>query len=430
MVRVVLEGRGWRRSLGARDPFLIIRSFRPGKSQIEEGGRTRSVASDPFKLLEEALWSFRPGEVVAVGYLSYDFGLSLLSRPSGSSFPWPPPPDRAEEKGTAWALFWAEGAFAGTVFRVNGAEVAGDVFRATDTEGEIDRRFARTVFRPNGGAEGGWERDRESFARLVEEAREHIGAGEVYVINLSRRWEGSFAGNPARIYGRLRKLNPEPFRAYWEEEGFALALASPELFLRLRGRRVLTRPIKGTLPREEDPGRLLADPKERAELLMVVDLERNDLGRVCLPGTVQVSKLYEVEPFSRVWHLVATVEGVLEPEAGLGELIMSVFPGGSVTGAPKVRACELIAGLEGRGRGLYTGAFGWLARGKGGLEGELAMVIRTLFFRPGRIFFYTGVGVTWDSCPEKEAEETEWKARGLWEAAGRPLLAPLGRRGS
>lgn len=274
-----------------------------------------------------------------------------------------------------------------------------------------------------GGEHGGWERDREAFARLVEEARERIGAGEVYVINLSRRWEASWPGDPVRAYEQLGKLNPEPFRAYWEEEGFALAMASPELFLRLRGRKVFTRPIKGTLPREGNPDRLLHHPKERAELLMVVDLERNDLGRVCLPGTVRVPNLYQVEPFSRVWHLVSTVEGILSPGVGLGELLRAVFPGGSVTGAPKVRACELIAELEGRGRGLYTGTLGWLARGDRGIEGELAMVIRTIFFRPGRACFYTGVGVTWDSSPRREAEETEWKARGLREALGlRPAV--------
>lgn len=271
-------------------------------------------------------------------------------------------------------------------------------------------------------AGGVWSFSRDGYCRAVARVQDRIAAGDVYQVNLSRRLAAPWTGDPLAAYLRLREQAPAPFAAYLRFPGVHVACASPELFLRLQGDRVITRPIKGTRPRGRTPAEdaalqeeLRRSAKDNAELLMIVDLERNDLGKVCLPGSVTVPSLRAVESHARVHHLVATVEGRLAPGRSALDLIRAAFPGGSITGAPKRRAMEIIEEVEPVRRGLYTGAIGYL-----GWNGDMQLniVIRTLVFRHGRVHLQVGGGIVADSDPEREYEETIHKAAGLLEAAG------------
>jgi anthranilate/para-aminobenzoate synthase component I len=265
----------------------------------------------------------------------------------------------------------------------------------------------------------------QAHAERIAQALELIRAGEIYQVNLARRFELAVEGPAFELLQLLAggPLPPHALAVDWPELG--VAMASPELFLRQEaGTRVWTRPIKGTRPRAADPradaelaDALEHDPKERAELAMVIDVERNDLGRLAVPGSVRLSQAPAVETHARVHHRAATVEATLRSGVTRRELLLAMLPSGSVTGAPKVRAMEIIAALEPARRGLYTGAAGYL-RHDGGLE--LGMAIRTLTFVGGAGAFYAGGGIVADSDPEREVRETLWKAAALIELTGRP----------
>jgi para-aminobenzoate synthetase component 1 len=219
------------------------------------------------------------------------------------------------------------------------------------------------------------------------------------------------------LYRQLRRQSPAPYGCFLNFGDVQLAGVSPERFLRVDGDRVSTRPIKGTRPRGTDAyddarlkNELAGSVKDRAELLMIVDLERNDLGRVCVPGSVQVKDLYALEAHPTVWHQVAEVSGTLRPGADVFDCIRAAFPGGSITGAPKIRAMQIIDELEPHRRHAYTGAIGYL-----GFDGraELNIAIRTFTCAQGRAYFHAGGGVVWDSEPAAEYEETLTKAKAL-----------------
>jgi para-aminobenzoate synthetase component 1 len=252
--------------------------------------------------------------------------------------------------------------------------------------------------------------------RAVERVRAAIAAGDVYQVNLVQHLSAPFGGDPSALAGALAPLRPlhaPPLAG----SGWTIASASPELFLARRGRRVQTCPIKGTRPLGEADD-LLASDKDAAEHVMIVDLERNDLSRVCEPGSVRWPELMAARELAGVEHLVSTVEGTLREDVGLAELLAATFPGGSVTGAPKIAAVDLIASLEPVGRGASMGALGRV-HGNGDLE--LALSIRTFAVTAGRIHLWVGGGVVWDSDPVAEIEETLVKARPLLDAIGAPL---------
>jgi para-aminobenzoate synthetase component 1 len=243
-------------------------------------------------------------------------------------------------------------------------------------------------------------------------------------VNLSQRFETGLAVPPAELYRRLRQANPAPFAAYLalDGEGAAVLSSSPERFLKVVGRRVETRPIKGTRPRGRTEGddrrladELLASPKDSAELTMIVDLERNDLGRVCDYGSVVVAEHKAIEAYASVFHLVSTVEGTLHGGHDLVDLVKATFPGGSITGAPKIRAMEIIDELEPTQRSVYTGSIGYI-----GLDGamDLNIAIRTILVRDGRAYFQVGGGIVADSEPAAEYQETLDKGRRLFAALG------------
>lgn len=262
--------------------------------------------------------------------------------------------------------------------------------------------------------------EREAYEAAVRRALEYIAAGDCYQVNLSQRFAAPLEGPAWSLYERLRRRSPAPYAAYLDCGDHQVLSSSPELFLRVRGRAVETRPIKGTRPRggtpEEDAAlraELLSSAKDAAELVMIVDLERNDLGRVCEYGSVHVPALRELESYRNVHHLVATVQGRLRAELDPLGCLRALFPGGSITGAPKIRAMEIIEELEPVRRGVYTGAIGWVdAHG----NGEWNIAIRTLLVKGSNAYFHVGGGIVADSDPASEYLETLAKARGMLRA--------------
>ena len=270
------------------------------------------------------------------------------------------------------------------------------------------------------------EEDPQRFLAGVERILEYLAAGDIFQVNLSRTWRARFerAVDPAALYERLRIANPAPFAGLFVAGDWAVASSSPERLVSIRGEVVETRPIAGTRPRfegDDDAARmreLVGHPKERAEHVMLIDLERNDLGRVCQPGSVEVDELMSVESYAHVHHIVSNVRGRLRAGTTPGDVIRATFPGGTITGCPKVRCMQIIAELEGQARGAYTGAFGWLNRDG---DMDLNILIRSAEIAntadgPAHVIFRTGAGIVADSIPDRELDETRAKARGMLKA--------------
>jgi para-aminobenzoate synthetase component 1 len=262
---------------------------------------------------------------------------------------------------------------------------------------------------------------RKDYIRMVRRAQEYVKAGDIYQVCLAHRFTADFVGDPWSLYLALREASPAPHAAYLRLGDETVLSSSPECFLKMSGRRISTRPIKGTRPRRRDPEEdehqafeLRTSPKEIAELVMITDLERNDLGSVCEFGSVSATELLHLERYAQVFHLVSTVEGKLRKEVSQVAALAACFPGGSISGAPKKRALEIIKELEPSPRGLFTGAIGYF--GYNG-ESQFNIAIRTLVIRNGRAIFHVGAGITADSVPEKEWEETLHKAAGILQAA-------------
>jgi anthranilate synthase component I len=274
------------------------------------------------------------------------------------------------------------------------------------------------------------EEDPDRFLDAVACALEYIAAGDVYQANLSRQWRVASVGpiDPVSIYRCLRSANPSPFAAVMRHEGFSLMSSSPERLLSICDGIATTRPIAGTRPRGASPAAdaaliesLLSNEKERAEHVMLIDLERNDLGRICAGGTVRVDEYMSVETYAHVHHIVSNVSGRLRPGVSPVAAIRALFPGGTITGCPKVRCMEIIAELEHTGRGAYTGSVGYLNR-----DGscDFNILIRTLTADASRLSFRAGAGIVADSTPRQELAETRAKAEGMLRALA-PRGAPL-----
>lgn len=263
------------------------------------------------------------------------------------------------------------------------------------------------------------EDDPARYLAMVRRTLAYIRDGDVFQANIARTWSARFAAPvaPAALYRRLRTRNPGPFNGLATWHGHAVISSSPERLVRVRQGVVDTRPIAGTRPRGQGADadgalsrELLAHPKERAEHIMLIDLERNDLGRVCVPGTVRVDELMALESYAHVHHIVSNVRGELRPGTTPGAVIRALFPGGTITGCPKVRCMEIIAELEGRPRGAYTGSMGYLNRDG---DMDLNILIRTLEQSGDAVELRAGAGIVADSDPERELDETRAKARGL-----------------
>ena len=281
---------------------------------------------------------------------------------------------------------------------------------------------------PEGARAGvGSNLSRADFLSAVERAQRYIRAGDIYQVNLSQRLAGSMPSCPGwEMFQRLSAVSPAPFSAFFDCGDFQMASSSPEQFLRLSGSHIQTRPIKGTRPRAADPTRdaqlayeLQTSAKELAELVMITDLLRNDLGKVCEFGSVQTPELARLERFAQVQHLVSTVEGRLRKEVTHLAALAACFPGGSITGAPKFRAMEIIDELEPIARGPYCGCHGYLGFNR---ESQLSITIRTAICKDGLAHFNVGAGIVADSNPEAEYEETLAKAAGFLAAMNQPRM--------
>jgi len=430
-----------RYSFMGSSPFLVLRT-RGNRSTVIRGVEEACLTGNPFDILRGLLNEYRLDEPTApvpfvggaVGYLSYDLCHFIERLPTTAVDDLGLPEcyfgfydvvlafDHLEGKAYIISTGFPE---QGEAARMARAGCRLDEMKARlSGAGEEAQSTARlqTEGPAAAGLTGGFTH--EAYVAAVEKARQYIIAGDIFEVNISQRFETDLAIAPYELYRRLRRINPAPFASYLGFDDVAIVSASPERFLRLRGDLVETRPIKGTRARGKEPGEdealareLLRSPKDRAENIMIVDLERNDLGRVCQYGTVRVTELAILEVFPTVFHLTSTVEGRLRKgEDGIG-LLKASFPGGSITGAPKVRAMEIIDELEPTRRSVYTGSIGYL-----GFDGnlDLNIVIRTFIVKDGRAYFQVGGAVVYDSEPEAEYQETLDKARALVAALNLP----------
>lgn len=260
----------------------------------------------------------------------------------------------------------------------------------------------------------------EDFMEAVKKVQAYIAQGDVFQVNLSVRQGEPLKTHPMEVYTALREINPSPYMGYLQFPDFQLVSGSPELLVKKKGDIVSTRPIAGTRSRgktdEEDrqlAQELIDNEKERAEHVMLVDLERNDLGRVCKYGTVEVNEFMAIEKYSHVMHIVSNVQGILEENKNISDIIEATFPGGTITGAPKVRTMEIIEELEPVRRSVYTGSIGWI-----GYDGEMELniSIRTMIAKDGIAYVQAGAGVVIDSVPKREYKESLKKAAALWKA--------------
>ena len=448
------------------DPYAVIRSRGAADPRLDRGAqRWRPLTGDALGAVRAALAAVAtdaipglpPFQGGAAGFIGYDWGATLERLPEAryddlglpdimlGLYDWVVAWDHCER--AAWIV--STGAPAEGPRREQAAWERLDVVRARlagsapDPErasapgrGAVSgaaarRRAPGAPSYPVLGVEGAEQIGLRStfthrgYLSAVARVREYILAGDIFQANLSQRFQTQLAEPPLALYERLRRVNPAAFGAYLDYGDLQVLSVSPERFLRLSGGRVETRPIKGTRPRGMGPmhdallGRVLAESdKDRAENVMIVDLLRNDLSRVCRPGTVRVPELFALEQHPTVHHLVSTVVGELEPGTDAVDLLRATFPGGSITGAPKLRAMEIIAELEPTRRGVYCGSLGYLAATG---EMDTSIAIRTAVVRNGEVYFQAGGGIVADSDPEAEYRETLDKAQGIIRAldAGR-----------
>ncbi|MFI5178812.1 MAG: anthranilate synthase component I [Vicinamibacterales bacterium] len=418
-----------RYSFLGKDPFLILRST-GGRTTIERGGATLESDQPFITTLRALMADFRSPFVPdlprftggAVGYLGY--GAASWFEPVLGDLG--DAPDGADQAG--FMLFDTVLAFDHVQHRIliiaNARITADDDLESLYQfacakiqflERELERNLSRTRQEPAAGLEVRSNHTREQFEAQVRAAKEYIAAGDVYQVVLSQRFEVDVAADPFTVYRALRHVNPSPYMYFIRMGGASVVGSSPEMLVRVEGSHVETHPIAGTRPRgrnnEEDmrlAEELKRNEKERAEHVMLVDLGRNDVGRVCEYGSVRVPQFMGLERFSHVMHLTSIVEGKLADNRDRLDALVSCFPAGTVSGAPKVRAMQIINELEPSGRGLYAGAVGYLDFA-GNLD--FCIAIRTVIMSKGRAYVQAGAGIVMDSNPTAEYEETRDKAR-------------------
>jgi para-aminobenzoate synthetase component 1 len=403
------------------DPVAQLIVERSGASRRWDGRRWCEGPDDPLEAIEDFVEASRaratglPSNLApetalprTVGYLAYELGAFIEDVP------------RVTDDGVGLPL-----AVLSTYDEIHAADDSGsvDTIRFV-TDGTADPVPAGAVARiptsqsdPN-SHDGTIALDAygTGFSRISQAIR----VGRIYQANLTRRLILEYDGDAFDLWGALNTLQPVPYAAFLDFGSAALLGNSPERFLQIRGERISTCPIKGTRPRSDDRAddeelarELSVDAKEAAEHVMIVDLERNDLGRLCRPSSVTVERLASIASFATLHHLESEVRGTLRPDAGLAEILRATFPGGSITGAPKVMAMEIIAEVEPEARGVYTGAVGSF---NGGRQVDLNIAIRTAIAADGRIHYGVGGGIVADSRMERELDETRTKARALIEA--------------
>ena len=414
----------------AAEPYATL-TTRGAESELRTRRGVERSNEDPLALLERLLGARSPRSVVlpphlpfaggAIGYLAYDLGRRFEHLPSIATddvgapdaaiglYDWAVIVDHAERRA------WLVGAG-------RDERTFDEWDRLVERLSAPGRAAAPQAFAVTSSVRSSFDAD--SYRAAFERVQAHIRAGDCYQVNLTRRFDADVVGPSWPAYLELRRLSPAPFSAFLGLPELDVLSSSPERFLKVTGRHVETKPIKGTRPRSADPAHdaalaaeLRASAKDRAENVMIVDLLRNDLGKVCEAGSVVVEKLFDVESFANVHHLVSTVVGRLRADAHPLDLVRAAFPGGSITGAPKLRSMEIIESLEPERRGVYCGCIGYI-----GFDGDmdLNIAIRTLVRREGRIFAWAGGGVVADSVAEAEYQEGLDKAAALLAVLGAP----------
>lgn len=418
-------------------PLLSVQ-VRGSRTRVERDGQYEQVDGSPLDSLRRVLAELPPPPPLApfpgglLGYFAYDFIRAIEEIPDRHAADTDVP--------EAWLLAPGE-----VILCDHVADQTHVVVYAED-EIAADRRIAEILAVVEQAAEPSSappridnegdlpearlrsHTSREQYCAQVAQAIEHIRAGDIFQTVLSQRFDFDWRGDALPLYSALRATNPSPYMYYLALDELRVLGSSPEMLVKLEDRRVTTRPLAGTRPRGATAAadamleaELRADAKERAEHVMLVDLARNDIGRVCAPGSVRVTELLDVERYSRVMHLVSNVVGELRPDQDAFDLLAATFPAGTVSGAPKVRAMQIIDGLEPCRRGVYAGAIGYIS-GRGALD--LCIAIRTIVLRGGTGQIQAGAGIVADSDPQREYQETLDKSRGLMRA-----VAMAGRRG-
>lgn len=405
-----------------RYSFIGLNSFTTFK--YEDGICTineKEFNGEPFEELNKLINRYKienrtelPYVAGAMGYFSYDLGRTIEELPIIA---------KEEVKiPDCYFYFYDNAVIVDNLKKKTYITALGILKSGEDSISEIKHRILRgnkvqyneidksnTEFTSNFG--------KDEYIETVEKFRQFIRSGDIYIANLTQRFCCETEKDPYDVYRNLRHINPAPFAAFMNVEDFSIVCSSPERFLEIRNNIVQTRPIKGTRPRgknrEEDlinRQELIDSEKDKSELLMIVDLERNDLSKVCKPYSVKVTELFKLEEYSTVFHLVSTVIGELKDEYTAVDCVKACFPGGSITGAPKVRSMEVIEQLEPTRRNIYTGCIGYL-----GFDGnaDLNIVIRTILMKDGNAYLGVGGGITWESIKEDEYVETLDKARAL-----------------
>ncbi|MBN1369429.1 MAG: aminodeoxychorismate synthase component I [Dehalococcoidaceae bacterium] len=418
-------------SFTGSDPYMVASSDL-GVTHIVERNLEYTCLSDPLDTLGRCLEKYRmplqdfpvPFTGGAVGYLSYDMGRYIEDLPARAFCDVGIPGycfgfydrvvalDNLEHKAYIISNGLPETGRAG---RVKAARRLEELKRIITAD-----RPPVTPGMPGADFKAGPVTSnftREEYIRAVEKARQYIIEGDIFEVNLSQRFKAATTIPPFQLYRILRRINPAPFACYLDTGDLQVISASPERFLKINGDTIETRPIKGTRPRGSTAGEdkamseeLSNSAKDKAENIMIVDLERNDLGKICRFGSVNVDELAILEEFPTVFHLTSTVKGRLREGITAMDVIRAAFPGGSITGAPKVRAMEIIDELEPVRRNIYTGSIGYI-----GSDGnlDLNIAIRTMIMKDGLVYFHAGGAVTYDSDPEMEYVETLHKARAL-----------------
>jgi anthranilate synthase component 1 len=422
-----------RYSFLGKDPFLILRG-REGETLVERAGVTTTAAKPFIETLRELMNGFRSPFVPglprftggAVGYLGYD--TAAWFEPSVQRQGRVPDGDDA-----GFMLFDTVLAFDHVQHRIlliANARISGDeelrglyqfaVAKIDFLERELERALSLPRPEPAPPLEVTSNLSQPAFEAIVRQAREHIAAGDIYQVVLSQRFSADVGVDPFTVYRALRHVNPSPYMFFVRMGGRSIVGSSPEMLVRVEGRHAVTHPIAGTRPRgrtdEEDQrlaDELKRNEKERAEHVMLVDLGRNDLGRVCQYGSVRVPTFMALERYSHVMHLVSVVEGQLADDSDRLDALVSCFPAGTVSGAPKVRAMQIINALEPSARGIYAGAVGYLDFA-GNLD--FCIAIRTIVLERGKASVQAGAGIVADSNPTAEYEETRDKARAMMRA--------------
>jgi para-aminobenzoate synthetase component 1 len=424
------------------DPFLIMKS-QGDNITLTSGNSQKTQQGNPFDILHNLFEKYRldcsqapvPFCGGAVGYFSYDLCHFIESLP-GTAI------DDLQLPESYFAFYSTIVAFdnlLGKTYIISSGfpEYDDEGQRLTKAAEQIEKmasRLSAPVSVPEYNTTGTPALTEavlkcnftpEDYKNAVKKVRDYIIAGDIFQANISQRFETDLTIPPYELYSRLRQINPAPFASYLNFDDVVIVSASPERFLRLDSDQVETRPIKGTRPRGKNAANdkamaqeLTASIKDRAENVMIVDLERNDLGRVCQFGTINVTELAILETFPTVFHLTSTVVGKLRSDKNRLDLLKATFPGGSITGAPKVRAMEIIDEVEPTRRSIYTGAIGYLCF-SGNMD--INIVIRTFLVKDKKAYFQVGGGIVYDSDPEEEYQETLDKAKALIQALN---LAP------